>query len=145
MKEDKLCGIVRGLSGLVVFKNNCFVFFGCNTGTSADVSKLQLPRFCFSQGRKEKELIWAAIALMKSRQKRNEKAVRKLQRKPVLFWNLFLKISFIIRQFVPLEQNIKKNKFCLYSPPQYFIGNADQIIKTFSLDLKSWESTLLTV
>lgn len=77
--------------------------------------------------------------------KRSEKAVRKLQRKPVLFWNLFLKISFIIRQFVPLEQNIKKNKFCLYSPPQYFIGNADQIIKTFSLDLKSWESTLLTV
>lgn len=145
MKEDKLCGIVRGLSGLVVFKNNCFVFFGCNTGTSADVSKLQLPQFCFSQGRKEKELIWAAIALMKSRQKRSEKALRKLQRKPVLFWNLFLKISFIIRQFVPLEQNIKKNKFCLYSPPQYFIGNADQIIKTFSLDLKSWESTLLTV
>lgn len=143
MKEDKLCGIVRGLSGLVVFKNNCFVFFGCNTGTSADVSKLQLPRFCFSQGRKEKELIWAAIALMKSRQIRSEKAVRKLQRKPVLFWNL--KISFIIRQFVPLEQNIKKYKFCLYSPPQYFIGNADQIIKTFSLDLKSWESTLLTV
>lgn len=143
MKEDKLCGIVRGLSGLVVFKNNCFVFFGCNTGTSADVSKLQLPRFCFSQGRKEKELIWAAIALMKSRQKRSEKAVRKLQRKPVLFWNL--KISFIIRQFVPLEQNIKKYKFCLYSPPQYCIGNADQIIKTFSLDLKSWESTLLTV